>query len=83
MNSSFMSLEYIHNIVHVSPSHNAMPLEVFLNCIANAFQNASGGIYLSEDDVKPDPVGFTGLGAGHMSDVPVAAFDPIFWLHHW
>ncbi|KAH7154288.1 hypothetical protein DER46DRAFT_628176 [Fusarium sp. MPI-SDFR-AT-0072] len=21
-------------------------------------------------------------GVGHMSDVPVAAFDPIFWLHH-
>ncbi|KAM0421046.1 hypothetical protein ACHAPT_011117 [Fusarium lateritium] len=21
-------------------------------------------------------------GLGHMSDVPVAAFDPIFWLHH-
>ncbi|KAM0228209.1 hypothetical protein ACHAP5_012004 [Fusarium lateritium] len=21
-------------------------------------------------------------GIGHMSDVPVAAFDPIFWLHH-
>lgn len=20
---------------------------------------------------------------GHMSHVPVAAFDPIFWLHHW
>jgi tyrosinase len=20
---------------------------------------------------------------GHMSKVPVAAFDPIFWLHHW
>ena len=20
---------------------------------------------------------------GHMSDVTVAAFDPIFWLHHW
>lgn len=20
---------------------------------------------------------------GHMSEVPVAAFDPIFWLHHW
>ena len=27
--------------------------------------------------------GFGGLGLGHMSDVPVAAFDPIFWLHHW
>ncbi|KAH7227272.1 hypothetical protein B0J15DRAFT_577507 [Fusarium solani] len=22
-------------------------------------------------------------GVGHMSAVPVAAFDPIFWLHHW
>jgi tyrosinase len=21
--------------------------------------------------------------AGHMSDVPYAAFDPVFWLHHW
>lgn len=20
---------------------------------------------------------------GHMSRVPVAAFDPVFWLHHW
>jgi tyrosinase len=20
---------------------------------------------------------------GHMSHVPMAAFDPIFWLHHW
>ena len=20
---------------------------------------------------------------GHMSSVPVAAFDPIFWFHHW
>lgn len=20
---------------------------------------------------------------GHMANVPVAAFDPIFWLHHW
>ena len=22
-------------------------------------------------------------GIGHMSRVPVAAFDPVFWLHHW
>lgn len=20
---------------------------------------------------------------GHMGNVPVAAFDPIFWIHHW
>jgi hypothetical protein len=23
-----------------------------------------------------------GMG-GHMSQIPVATFDPIFWLHHW
>jgi hypothetical protein len=28
-------------------------------------------------------IGFKELGLGHMSDVPVAAFDPIFWFHHW
>ena len=22
-------------------------------------------------------------GEGHMARVPVAAFDPIFWQHHW
>lgn len=22
-------------------------------------------------------------GTGHMASVPTAAFDPIFWLHHW
>ena len=22
-------------------------------------------------------------GIGHMSRVPIAAFDPVFWLHHW
>lgn len=22
-------------------------------------------------------------GTGHMGRVPVAAFDPVFWLHHW
>ena len=20
---------------------------------------------------------------GHMSQIPVASFDPLFWLHHW
>lgn len=24
-----------------------------------------------------------GTGFGHMAQVEVAAFDPIFWLHHW
>jgi hypothetical protein len=26
--------------------------------------------------------GCTG-GEGHMANVPVAAFDPLFWMHHW
>ncbi|KAK4696632.1 hypothetical protein P7C71_g1311, partial [Lecanoromycetidae sp. Uapishka_2] len=44
--------------------------------------NATGGSYFTSKQKSETPVGFTGLGLGHMSDVPVAAFDPIFWLHH-
>lgn len=50
---------------------------------ADLAQNATGGIYYSSKDIPKPPVGFSGLGLGHMADVPVAAFDPIFWLHHW
>lgn len=27
--------------------------------------------------------GIIGGPVGHMSVPPVAAYDPIFWLHHW
>lgn len=29
--------------------------------------------------------GFSGddSNTGHMSCVPIAAFDPVFWIHHW
>jgi tyrosinase len=27
--------------------------------------------------------GIIGGFAGHMSYPPIAAFDPVFWLHHW
>ena len=27
--------------------------------------------------------GFSDNANGHMAAVPVAAFDPIFWLRHW
>lgn len=27
--------------------------------------------------------GFYKDGMGHMMNVPVAAFDPIFYVHHW
>ena len=38
---------------------------------------------MSTTDIDPNTPGYLGLGLGHMSDVPVAAFDPVFWLHHW
>ncbi|KAL3426473.1 hypothetical protein PVAG01_03264 [Phlyctema vagabunda] len=63
----FLSLEFIHNVVH----------------------NTVGGPYKSAADVAaavaqrdPPAFGYKGVGLGHMSDVPVAAFDPIFWFHH-
>ena len=40
-------------------------------------------MYMSDKDIPDNAEGYQGLGLGHMSDVPVAAFDPIFWLHHW
>lgn len=27
--------------------------------------------------------GWIGGNGGHMSQIPVATFDPMFWLHHW
>ena len=45
--TDYLSLEYIHNNIHVF----------------------TGG-------------GDMNTGLGHMCDPPVAAFDPIFWLHH-
>jgi len=42
------------------------------------------GDYLSIEGVHNNIHNWTG-GAygGHMMDTLVAAFDPIFWLHHW
>jgi len=40
-----------------------------LEYIHNVLHNVTGGVSYKE-------------GMGHMSDVLVAAFDPIFWLHH-
>ena len=43
----------------------------------------TGGQFISNTDIDPKTTGYLGLGLGHMADVPVAAFDPVFWLHHW
>ena len=45
-------------------------------------KNMSGGQFMAQSDIPKGTTGYQGLGLGHMSDVPVAAFDPIFWLHH-
>jgi tyrosinase len=42
---------------------------------------ANAEIYGSLEDTHNAVHGLTG-GSGHMSDPKVAAFDPIFWLHH-
>ncbi|RBR10394.1 hypothetical protein FVER53590_12513 [Fusarium verticillioides] len=52
-----------------------------LEYIHNNVHNLTGGSNAKlRDPKKPDQKG--GWGLGHMSDVPVSAFDPIFWLHH-
>ncbi|KAK4694655.1 hypothetical protein P7C71_g2972, partial [Lecanoromycetidae sp. Uapishka_2] len=43
-----------------------------LELIHNNIHNWTGGSIMNQKD----------QGAGHMSDIAVAAFDPIFWLHH-
>ncbi|KAJ4245277.1 hypothetical protein NW762_014147 [Fusarium torreyae] len=48
-----------------------------LEYIHNNVHNLTGG---SNAQYKEKQHG--GYGLGHMSDVPVSAFDPIFWLHH-
>ncbi|KPM45298.1 hypothetical protein AK830_g1254 [Neonectria ditissima] len=49
-----------------------------LEYIHNNVHNLTGG----SNYQKPKEGQIGGYGLGHMSDVPVAAFDPLFWLHH-
>lgn len=39
-------------------------------------------VFGSVESLHDDYHGHCG-GDGHMGRVPVAAFDPVFWLHHW
>lgn len=46
----------------------------------NVLENASGSI----EDFHGQYHGIIGgYGAGHMGHISLAAFDPIFWMHHW
>jgi tyrosinase len=48
----------------------------------NQWNQGQPGIYGSIEGVHDTVHGVAG-GGGHMSVVPYAAFDPLFWLHHW
>lgn len=48
----------------------------------NQWNRGQPGIYGSIEGVHDTVHGVAG-GGGHMSAVPYAAFDPLFWLHHW
>ena len=45
-------------------------------------RNGQAGTYGSLEDIHNEIHDKTG-GNGHMSALEVAAFDPVFWLHHW
>ncbi|GAW17572.1 hypothetical protein ANO14919_070310 [Xylariales sp. No.14919] len=49
-----------------------------LEGIHNNIHNWVGGFFYK----RPDPKDWKLWGSGHMAHVHVAAFDPIFWLHH-
>ncbi len=73
--TEYFSLETIHNSLHVSfiildwwQENVCFDMLTFFT-----LKNWIGGF----DSTSRDS------GAGHMSSVPVAAFDPIFYIHHW
>lgn len=39
--------------------------------------------YLNCEYIHNNVHNWVGGDAGQMGDVPVAAYDPIFFLHHW
>lgn len=64
----YLSLELIHNKIHVSFSFNNDWRQD--GTAAHLHQRWTGGTS-------------TDTGAGHMASIGFAAFDPLFWLHHW
>ncbi|KAH6908113.1 tyrosinase [Coprinopsis sp. MPI-PUGE-AT-0042] len=48
----------------------------------DAEEAQDGKYYLSLEGIHNNVHNWTGQGFSHMAHVPVAAFDPIFWLHH-
>lgn len=56
--------------------------KVYSQYDAFAYQHASPGPSGSLEAIHGRYHVLIGGQSGHMSSVPVAAFDPMFWLHH-
>ena len=73
-NSYFKEYKYFATTFFYKKEGDKDPKHYFsLEGIHNMIHDGTGGSY----DVKPV------YTEGHMAEVPWAAFDPIFWLHHW
>lgn len=59
-----------YQLLTQQPNYGPFSNTAYSNQTFNSLENMHNGIH-----------GFVGNG-GHMSDIPYAAFDPIFWLHH-
>jgi tyrosinase len=60
-----------------TPTYNSFASTGFVSSDPTTYtslENIHGSIHVF--------TGGTGSATGHMTHVPVAAFDPIFWLHH-
>jgi tyrosinase len=59
-----------------------VPYEDFAT--TNMNNDATGPLgYLNCEYIHNNVHNWVGGDAGQMNDVPVAAYDPIFFLHHW
>lgn len=62
------------NYATFSNNHLSQGASGSLEDVHNSYHLAIGGSPNRGDPFK---------GQGHMSFVPVAAYDPVFWIHHW
>ena len=49
----------------------------------HTWQPNEPGTNASLEDIHNSIHGVIGGPMGHMTEIDYAAFDPVFWLHHW
>lgn len=53
-----------------------------LEAVHNDFHVYLGGFVGDRNDFNEKRMKYVSM-VGHMTSVPISAFDPIFWFHHW